>query len=323
MPASSSTTLPLSVVIIALNEAQRIGGCLNSVRDLARDVVVVDSHSGDGTRDLCHARGARVFQRAWTGYSAQKNFGNAQARYNWVLSIDADERVSAELATAIREEFARGPRCDAYSIRFESYFGPRRIRFGAWNPEYHVRLFDRRRLAWNEDDVHEGLCSAVEVRSGRLHGSIRHLTVDSHAQLAEKTERYSALFAAKVRRRTRPPGALKVWLNPMWRFVRDYVVRLGVLDGATGAVIAWESARYTHLKYAKALPAGRSLGLLKQLTLAGGCAVLALMLTRLPLAKMRGDNYLLSAKIAASDIDDDFPNMNSRSFDDDDDDIVV
>ena len=321
MPASRP--LQLSVVIITLNEVKRIGDCLDSVRDLADDVVVIDAHSRDATRAICAGRGAKVVERAWTGYSAQKNFGNAQARHDWVLSLDADERVSTELAAAIRAEFARRPRCDAYSIRFENYFGPRRIHFGAWNPEYHVRLFDRRLLAWNEDDVHEGLCSAVEVRSGRLHGSIRHLTVDSRAQLAEKTERYSALFAAKVRRRARPPGALKVWLNPVWRFVRDYVVRLGALDGAAGAVIAWESARYTHLKYARALPAGRPIRLLQRLTLAGGCAVLALTLTRLPLAKMRGDNYLLAAKIAASDIDDDFPNMNSLSFGDDDDDVVV
>lgn len=319
MPASRP--LQLSVVIITLNEVKRIGDCLDSVRDLADDVVVIDAHSRDATQAVCAGRGARVFERAWSGYSAQKNFGNARARHDWVLSLDADERVSPELAAALRAEFARGPCDDAYSIRFENYFGRQRIRFGAWNPEYHVRLFDRRLLAWNEDDVHESLCSAVAVRPGRLRGCIRHLTVDSRAQLAAKTDRYSALFAAKVRRRARPPGLSKVWLNPMWRFVRDYAVRLGAFDGAAGAAIAWESARYTHLKYARALPAGRPLRQLQRLTMAAGCGLLALSLAQAPWARFRGENYLLSARIAVADIDDDFTNMNSLSFDDDD--VVV
>jgi glycosyltransferase involved in cell wall biosynthesis len=314
--------LPLSVVIISLNEEKRIGDCLDSLRGLTEDVVVVDSHSRDATPAICRARGARVWQRGWTGYSAQKNFGIAQARHDWILSLDADERVSAELAAAIREELSSGPRCDAYAIAFENYFGARRIRFGAWNPEQHVRLFDRRVLRWNEDAVHEGLCSEGEPRVGKLRGVIRHLTVDSAAQLAEKTERYSALFAAKVRRRKRPPGALKVWFNPLWRFGRDYLLRLGCLDGPAGAVIAWESARYTHLKYAKALPAGGAARLMAKLTLAASCALIAVNLARMPATNGPGGLQLPPTRVAQADFDEDFSNMNSASFDDDDDVVV-
>ncbi len=316
MPVPSH--LPLSVVIISLNEEKRIGDCLDSVRELTEDIVVVDSHSRDGTCTLCHSRGARVFQRAWTGYSAQKNFGNAQAAHDWILSLDADERVSPELAAALRREFARGPRCDAYSIRFQNYFGARRIRFGAWNPESHVRLFDRRVLSWNEAEVHEGLVATRAARTGRLAGCIRHLTVDSHAQLAEKSERYGALFAAKARRRTRPPGLLKIWLNPVWRFVRDYVLRLGVLDGGPGVIIAWEAARYTHLKYAGALPV-RRFRPAPWLALSGVCALLGLAAVQLPFAKFSAES---SVRIASADTDDDFTNMNSLAFDDDDDVVV-
>src|SRR5689334_23167714 len=119
MPASPQ---PLSVVIIALNEEKRMGDCLASVRALTDDVVVVDAHSRDATREIAERGGARVFQRTWDGYSGQKNFGNAQAQHDWILSLDADERVTPELAASIRAELAGEPRADAYSIRFQNYF---------------------------------------------------------------------------------------------------------------------------------------------------------------------------------------------------------
>lgn len=325
MPARAPH-LSLSVVIITLNEEKRIGDCLASVRELTDDIIVVDSHSNDHTCTLASSGGARVYQRTWSGYSEQKNFGNIQARHPWILSLDADERVSAELARSLREEFARGPRCDAYSIRFENYFGDRRIRFGAWNPEWHVRLFDRRKLEWNTDDVHEGLCSEGDVRTGRLAGCIRHLTVDSAEQLAAKTERYSTLFATKARRLGRTPRWSKVWLNPGWRFVRDYIVRLGVLDGKAGAFIAWEAARYTHLKYARAVPPSRRRRPLAWLSAAGACALLALIFTRLPTPAT--DNRLeyrpdTAARIAGWDDDDDNDFELITLSSDDDDDVLV
>lgn len=247
--------LPLSVVIIALNEEQRIGDCLASVSDLAGDLVVVDAQSEDRTAEVAAEAGARVLVRSWTGYSDQKNFGNDAARYDWILSLDADERVSSELAASIRREFERGPRHEAYAIRFENFYCGKVVRFGAWNPESHVRLFDRRKLQWNSDEVHEGLRAVEGTSTGKLAGQISHLTVTSPGQLALKTERYSALFAEKLRRRRRRPPWWKIWLNPLFRFFRDYFLRGGLLDGRAGFAIAWESARYTHLKYWLALPA--------------------------------------------------------------------
>lgn len=246
--------LTLSVVIIARNEEQRIGDCLASVCGLAGDIVVVDACSTDRTASIAAAAGARVLTRSWSGFSDQKNFGNDLARYDWVLSLDADERVSPELADQLRLLWARGATCDAYEIPFQNYFGATRVRFGAWNPESHVRLFDRRKLRWNSDEVHEGLRAAEGARFGFIEGCIRHCTVASRAQLATKTERYSRLFAEKLRRQQRHPAWWKVWLNPLFRFGRDYVFRGGFLDGRVGVVIAWESARYTHLKYYLALP---------------------------------------------------------------------
>lgn len=246
--------LPLSVVIISLNEEQRIGDCIASVRELTNDVIVIDAHSTDRTVEIAEAHGARVFARTWTGYSDQKNHGNEMAHHDWILSLDADERVTPELAASIRAEFARGQFCDAYDLPFRNYFGLTLVRFGAWNPESHVRLFDRRKLAWNCNEVHEGLRDMENMFVGKLTGCVRHYTVDSYEQLANKTQRYSALFAEKLRRQRRRPSWWKVWLNPAFRFARDYLFRGGLLDGRAGLAIAWESARYTHLKYWLALP---------------------------------------------------------------------
>ncbi|MBI5768838.1 MAG: glycosyltransferase family 2 protein [Verrucomicrobia bacterium] len=252
--ATPTPLLPLSVVIIAHNEERRIGDCLESVRDLTGDIVVVDGGSRDGTVEVCQERGARVFVRAWRGYADQKNFGNGQARHEWILSLDADERVTPGLAAAIRRAFGSGePGCAAYSIRFESYFGVRRVRFGAWNPEWHARLFDRRVCDWNADEVHEGLRGLEGCSIGRLEGRVRHLTVATRRELTAKSDRYAALFASKLQRQRRRPHWTKIWFNPAWRFCRDYFLRAGVLDGTAGLAIAWEAARYTHLKYRGAL----------------------------------------------------------------------
>lgn len=260
-----------------------MGACLDSVRELTDDIVVVDAESRDRTDEVCRANGARVFTRRWTGFSDQKNFGNAQARHDWILSLDADERLTPELAASIRREFAHGPPGrDAYAIRFQNYFAGHHVRFGAWNPEWHARLFDRRKCDWNTDDVHEGLRGVEGCRLGRLHGRIRHLTAASRAELAEKSRRYGELFALKLRRQGRAPGWTKIWLNPAWRFSRDLLLRLGALDGAAGWAIAWEAAHYTHLKYRLALPEPRPRHPVAWLAPATVAAMLLAFLTVLP-----------------------------------------
>ena len=330
--------MSLSVVIIALNEEQRIGDCLDSVRELTDDVVVVDAHSRDRTVEICVTRGARVFRRAWVGYSDQKNFGNAQARYDWILSLDADERVSPELARRLRAEFSGTPSRDVFSIRFENYFGARKVRFGAWNPEWHPRVFDRRKICWNGGEVHEGLCACEDAQHGRLRGAIRHLTVKSHAELAKKSEHYAALFSAQLRRAGRRPNPLKIWLNPAWRFVRDYVIRFGCLDGVAGALIAWEGARYTHLKYAGAYEPRERMRLLTQWTTAGAAMLmLSLVTLNLPLnsrtaagvghvsqaaASVSPDDASRFAPLVWTGDDDDNSDMDPYSADDDDDILV-
>ncbi len=241
----------LSAVVITKNEEQKIGDCLDSLFKVTDDVVVVDSGSTDRTREICLAKGARFFTRDWDGYAGQKNFGNAQARHNWVVSIDADERLSDQLVASIEQAFASERPYDAYTLPFATYFCGQWIRFGGWNPEWHVRIFDKRVLQWNHDAVHEGLTLKPQHRIGKLTGQVQHYTVDTLADFYAKTEMYSTLFAE----RGQAAGTRSTWakrlFSPVFRFVAEYFFRLGFLDGRAGYRIARENARYTYLKYLK------------------------------------------------------------------------
>lgn len=257
MPAATSShlapeLLPLSAVVITHNHADQLSTCLASLRQLTDDLVVVDSLSTDQTEAVCQAYGARYFRRPWPGYAEQKNFGNAQAHHAWILSLDDDEVLSPELAQVLREQFCPDPTADAYDLPFRTHFANQPIRFGGWNPEWHIRLFDKRRISWNTDAVHEGLTLRPEHRVERLRGGfIYHFTVNSLAQLRAKTERYSSLFAENKFRGGQSASPLKRWGSPAFRFITDYVLKGGFLDGRAGWFIAWESARYTYLKYRK------------------------------------------------------------------------
>jgi len=282
MPASPTPLLPLSVVIIALNEESRIGDCIDSVACLSDDIIVVDAGSHDHTPEISRLKGARVFARAWNGYSAQKNFGNAQARHSWILSLDADERLSPQLAADIRHEFANNPSCEAYRLRFHNFIGGKRVRFGAWNPEFHIRLFNRHWLHWNQDSVHEGLRSTRLIRTKTLPGEVLHFTARSQAELAHKNTGYAALFADKARREGRQVSWTKVWFNPLWRFFRDYIIRAGFLDGLVGWQIACEGARYTFLKYRLIEPIPLRRNVPSRLALGAAAATLAALIAFIP-----------------------------------------
>lgn len=276
MSVRPSSSVPISVVIIAKNEARRIGDCIDSVRNLTDDIVVIDSGSTDRTCEIAAEKGARVYFHRWEGFSQQKNFGNGAARHDWILSLDADERVSPKLAESIQNEFAAKPSYDAYTFHFRSYFEGKPINFGAWGHDYHTRLFDRRKFSWNSDDVHEGLCASSPTRTGRLGGLILHFTIEHRSQLTAKNEFYTSLFADKARRSGKRVSRHKAWFNPPWRFFRDYVVRLGILDGSAGWVIAREGMRYTHLKYSKIAQATGGYRQPNWLGLSGATAALVL-----------------------------------------------
>jgi glycosyltransferase involved in cell wall biosynthesis len=237
----------LSACIITYNEADRIEACLRSL-SFCDELLVVDSHSSDGTRELASALGARVIARDWPGYRSQKQFAVDSAAHDWVLCVDADERVSDELRAeivALRERGFAG--AAGWSVpRITEYFG-RFLRHGNAYPDRLVRLFDRRRGGWSGEEIHEN--TKVTGRIGRLSGHLEHFSYRSLSDHLSRMQRYADLMAQALYERGRRCGLTPVLVNPQWRFVRGYLLRLGFLDGWRGLVFALIEANYVRRKY--------------------------------------------------------------------------
>jgi glycosyltransferase involved in cell wall biosynthesis len=237
----------LTACIITYNEADRIADCLRSL-DFCEEIVVVDSHSTDDTRELAAALGARVIERDWPGYRTQKQFAVEAASYDWVLCLDADERVSGRLRAEIVALRARGfAGAAGWSVpRITAYFG-RFLWHGNAYPDRLVRLFDRRRGGWTGYEIHEN--TTVAGRVGRLHGHLEHYAYRSLSDHMNRMQRYADLMAQALYEHGRRCGLMRVLLNPAWRFVRGYLLRLGFLDGWRGLVFALVESGYVRRKY--------------------------------------------------------------------------
>ncbi len=241
---------PISAVIIAHNEAESIARALGSL-SCADELLVVDSGSTDGTQQIAAGLGARVLTHSWPGYAAQKNYGVEQARYDWILSLDADEELEPRAQAAVRAWKTSDLRADVAAYRFarRARFLGRWIRHAGWYPDYKVRLFDRRRGRWEGAYVHEAVRAAGPVET--LPGEILHYTCDSLDEFEKRIEGYAELGAREMFERGERPGALLRFLSPPWRFVHAYVLRLGFLDGHQGFLIARTEARYVRKKFSK------------------------------------------------------------------------
>jgi glycosyltransferase involved in cell wall biosynthesis len=237
----------LSACIITYNEADRIEACLKSV-GFCDEIIVVDSHSTDATRALAQALGARVIERDWPGYRSQKQFAIESASHDWVLCLDADERVTAQLRSEIEALREGGfARFAGWSIpRITDYFG-RFLRHGNAYPDRLIRLFDRRRGGWIGYEIHEN--TRVQGPVGKLRGHLEHYSYRSLTDHQLRMQRYADLMARALHERGKRCGLGKVLLNPQWRFVRGYLLRLGFLDGWRGLVFALIEANYVRRKY--------------------------------------------------------------------------
>jgi glycosyltransferase involved in cell wall biosynthesis len=239
--------LALSACIITSNEADRIEDCLRSV-SFCDEIIVVDSHSTDDTRERASALGARVIERDWPGYRSQKQFAVDSARHDWVLCLDADERVSAPLRREIEALREAGfPHNAGWLLpRITAYFG-RFLRHGNAYPDRLIRLFDRRRGEWSGREVHEN--TRVHGPVGRLQGHLEHYSYRSLSDQLERMQRYATLMARTLHAEGQRCGLATVLINPQWRFIRGYFLRLGFLDGWRGLVFALVEASYVRRKY--------------------------------------------------------------------------
>jgi len=242
-----SGPLPLSLCVITRDAAAEIADCLASA-PFAGEVVVVDSGSRDDTVEIARRRGARVIERAWPGFGAQKQFAVGAATHDWVLCLDADERVTPELATSIAREM-EAPRAAAYALARRNRFLGRWLAHGEGYPDWNLRLFDRRRARWSEDPVHEHVLAEGLVI--RLRGDLLHASAESLDDYLAKQNRYTTLQAAAMHARGERAGLARLVLSPLVRFARFYVLKLGFLDGVAGLVHIAIGCQNSFLKYAK------------------------------------------------------------------------
>jgi len=236
----------LAVVIITRNEAANIRDCLASVR-FADEIVVVDSESTDDTVAICRELGAQVFVQPFAGFGQQKNAGIERATGQWILNVDADERISEPLREEIRSVIAAPDACDGYWIARQNFFGDRWVRHGGWYPDYTLRLFRRGKGQYNEHPVHAAV--QLDGASGTLRHPLLHYTCREFAAFADRQMRYAETIARELAKEGRRASPLDVALRPFFTFLKMYVLRAGFLDGAVGWKLAWLYARYNRRKY--------------------------------------------------------------------------
>lgn len=242
--------IQLSVTIITLNEETNIGRCLDSVLPVADEVVVVDSLSTDRTKEICLQRDVAFLEQPFLGYIEQKNFALSRAANDHVLALDADECLSEALRDRILEVKANWSGEGFTMNRRNNYYG-RWIRHGSVYPDRKLRLWDRRKGSWGGTNPHDKVIMDPGARVTHLGADLLHYAYDSIDSHARQANHFSSLAAQAFFDAGRRSSLVKILTNPTLRFLRDYVVRRGFLDGFYGFVISSIDAYMTFLKYAK------------------------------------------------------------------------
>lgn len=240
----------ISTVIIAYNEEVNIGRCIDSVQPVADEILVVDSFSTDRTREICREKGVRLLENAFRGHIEQKNFALDQATYHHVLSLDADEALSPELARSILEAKRHWP-ADGYTMnRLSSYCG-KWIRHCGWYPDRKLRLWDRTQGRWGGHNPHDKVIMPPAAALQHLSGDLLHYTYHTIGQHLRQVDFFTEIMAREAVGRGKKAPLLKIVGSPVFKFFHSYLIKRGVLDGYYGFVVSAISAHATFIKYVK------------------------------------------------------------------------
>lgn len=243
--------LSISAVIITKNEAHNIERCLNSVKFL-EDIVVLDTNSEDTTREIAERLGARVFNEEWRGFGPQKKRAVELAKNDWVLNLDADEALDIEARTFLKD-FMREPESaltpSAFKFRRESFHLGRWIKHGGWSPDFQIRLFDRKRANWSDDQIHEKVIVNGELFEAK--GKIKHWVFSSLAHQIDTNNRYSSLGAEALFKKGVKFSIFKLLAKSHSKFLETYFFKGGFRDGLPGFIIAVGAAYSVFLKFSK------------------------------------------------------------------------
>jgi len=240
----------ISAVIITYNEEKNIGRCIESLRNVADDIVVVDSFSADRTKEICLDENVRFVEHKFEGHIEQKNYAITQAKYPLVLSLDADEALSRTLEKSILE-IKDNPKFDGYSMnRLTNYCG-KWIKHCGWYPDTKLRLWDSTKGQWGGINPHDKYIMVREARIFHLKGDLLHYSYYSRAQHLKQIEKFSDISAKALYEKGRKSTFFNLTLNPMASFFKAYIFNLGFLDGTVGFYICRQSAYANYLKYKK------------------------------------------------------------------------
>lgn len=243
--------MKISGVIITYNEEDNLGRCIDSMQDVVDEVLVVDSFSTDGTREIAEQLGARFICHAFVGHIEQKNYAMKKAQHDWVLSLDADEALDDQAKASITRLRSDGAAAHAYSFnRLNNYCG-KWIKHAGWYPDKKLRLWHKSAGKWGGENPHD----RVELLDGQavahLKGDILHYSYHSLSQHIKQVDYFTDISSRAAYKAGQRSSIFKILVNPAFKFVRDYVLKLGFLDGFYGFVIAIVSSFATFSKYTK------------------------------------------------------------------------
>jgi glycosyltransferase involved in cell wall biosynthesis len=251
------TKLPISVCVVAGNEAHRIRPALASVTDWTSEIIVaIDDKVTDGTDKIAATFGAKIVSQPWRGHARHRDFASSCATHPWLLAIDADEIIPSELRDEIIKLFTGNnfnPPCAAYRFPRCTFYHGRWIRHGDWYPDRKTRLWRRGRADWGDAHLHEAL--VVNGATGDLKNELQHHSMESLEHEIKKALLTAEYFVRECAAKKKRVAFFEILFRPGWRFVRAYFLRLGFLDGWQGFVIARITAIYTFLRYLKAYQA--------------------------------------------------------------------
>ena len=239
----------LSVYVMAFNEKEKIKDCLESVK-WADEIVLMDSFSTDGTVEIARQYGAKIVQKEFIGFGKLRNIALENCSNDWVLSVDADERVTEELKAEIMQKLSEGPKADAYYVPRKSHFLNIWIRHCGWYPDYRQpQFFNRKKMKYTEQMVHETY--ELDGKIGYLKGHVLQFPFLSLDQFVRKMDRYSSLRAGEMFTDGKKFSIIQMIVNPLAMFFRMYAAKLGFLDGRVGLILSSLYAYYTMMKYIK------------------------------------------------------------------------
>jgi len=239
-----------SIVIVCKNEEGNIERVLQSIAGLTDDILVYDNGSTDNTLNILRQYKIRVHAGEWLGYGMTKKNAVSLARYDWILSIDADEALDAVLQNSLRT-ISFTSNNEVFEIAFKNYLGNKHLRWGEWGGDKHIRLFNRQIVNWNDAAVHEALVIPSSVIVKEIAGSILHRTMKDTAEYSKKMVKYALLNADQYFEQAVKSTWAKRYISPQFSFAKHYIFQLGFLDGWEGLLSARMTAFYTFLKYAR------------------------------------------------------------------------